>query len=45
MADDKSNSKYNKGNQNMVEEAGEYDKCSIEIIESTNKDTQTSQYI
>ena len=39
-----SNSKYN-GNQ-IEEEAGEYDKCSIEIIiESTNKDTQNYQYI
>jgi hypothetical protein len=43
MADDKNNSKYN-GDQN-VEEEGEYDIYSIEIIESTNKETQTSQYI
>ena len=43
MADDKSNSKYN-GDQN-VEEEGEYDIYSIEIIESTNKVTQTSIYI
>ena len=41
MADNNSNSKYN-GNQN-VEEAGEYDKSSIEIIiESTNNEKYVS---